>query len=105
MVWMETSRLFNEMMLKDEWPTIPNDTKSFPHVHVFTRRMGLCVILSCAFGLPVSWSEKTYAGDNFSLDEGVQFYADNILLASFAPSWLFRLPFKRYACMFIFDSN
>ncbi|KIM23390.1 hypothetical protein M408DRAFT_321086 [Serendipita vermifera MAFF 305830] len=95
MVWKETSRFFNEMLVQDNWPMVPGESKSFPRAQVFTQRVALCVVLSCAFGLPIKWQEKTYAGDGFTLDDGVQFQSDNLLLVVYAPSWLFRLPFKR----------
>lgn len=96
MVWKETTRFFNEMIVMDKWPTIPGESKQFERAQTFTQRVALCVILSCGFGIPLSWSDKTNAGDEgFGLDEGIKFQGENATLMGHAPSWLFRLPFKK----------
>lgn len=97
MVWKETTRFFNEMIVMDNWPPIPEESKQFERAQTFTQRVALCVILSCGFGIPLSWSDKTNAGDDgFGLDEGIKFQGENATLMGHAPSWLFRLPFKKF---------
>lgn len=97
-VWQETKRLYEEMLVADEWPTRTNQVKAFTRAQKFTRRVALCVILTCGFGLRTGWSENIYASpdDDFTLDDGIQFQSDNLLLSAFAPRWLYYLPFKRY---------
>ena len=97
MVWAETTRFFNEMLVADQWPVVPGDSKPVGHVQTFTQRLALCVILSCGFGMTLSWGDKTRAGESdFGLEEGIKYHGENATLIGHAPSWLFYLPFKRY---------
>lgn len=96
MVWNETRRLYNEMLVGDEWPSISGTSKALPHTQTTTQRVALCVILSCGFGLPMAWKENTYAGDEeVNLGDSIKFQGDNMILVCMAPKWLFSLPFKK----------
>ncbi|CAG8726747.1 15081_t:CDS:2, partial [Acaulospora colombiana] len=54
-VWKETTRFFREMVEVDEWPMESGASISFGNVNSFTQRLALYAILSCGFGLPMSW--------------------------------------------------
>jgi hypothetical protein len=101
MVWSESTRLYNEMLVSSQshWPTRSGETISFTQYLDNTHRLALCVILSCGFGLPLGWDERAYAkadGENISLDDGIKIQGDNLILVSFAPSWVWSLPSRRY---------
>lgn len=98
MVWSETRRLYNEMVVADKWPSVPGETKSMLHTQSTTQRLALCVILSCGFGLPMGWEEEAYAGkEKIDLANGIKFQADNMILVCYAPKWLLALPIEKCA--------
>jgi len=97
MVWNETTRFVNEMVVDDKWPRITGESKIFPCAQNFCERLTLCVILSCAFGFPLSWSHKINIGDDdFRLEDGIKFQGENATLMGLVPSWLLYFPIKRY---------
>jgi hypothetical protein len=101
MVWSESTRLYNEMLVssKSRWPTHSGETISFTQYLDTTHRLALCVILSCGFGLPLSWDERAYVNtgnEGISLDDGIKVQGDNLILVAFAPNWVWSLPSKRY---------
>jgi hypothetical protein len=101
MVWSESTRLYNEMLISSEshWPTRSGETISFTRYLDSTHRLALCVILSCGFGLPLAWDERAYAetdGKGISLDDGIKIQGDNLILVCFAPNWVWSLPSRRY---------
>jgi hypothetical protein len=101
MVWSESTRLYNEMLVssKSRWPTRSGETISFTQYLDITHRLALCVILSCGFGLPLAWDEHAYANtgdEGISLDDGIKIQGDNLFLVCYAPSWIWSIPSRKY---------
>lgn len=101
MVWSEVTRLYNQLLVSSNgaWPTESGKTISFTQFLDNTHRLGLCIILSCGFGLSLNWDERAYADKerrSVSLDDGIRVQGDNMILVSFTPSWFLSLPFKKY---------
>jgi hypothetical protein len=99
MVWSETLRLYNQMVVSEKFPTRSGDKISFARFQNLTQRVALCIILSCGFGIPLNWDEEefTVKKDGYKLDDGVRTQGDNMLLVANAPQWLYKLPFRKYA--------
>lgn len=110
MVWSETTRFYNEMIRSSKvpWPTKAGQSISFTQSLDFTHRLALCVILSCGFGLPLTWDERAYVeaeGSSVSLDDGIRVQGDNLILVSFAPKWILSLPFDKYVHLVHLDAG
>jgi hypothetical protein len=97
MVWSETLRLYNQMVVSENFPTKRGDKISFARFQNLTQRVALCIILSCGFGIPLNWDEEdfTVKKDGYKLDDGVRTQGDNMLLVANAPQWLYKLPLRK----------
>ncbi|PVF91731.1 cytochrome P450 [Serendipita vermifera] len=97
MVWSETLRLYNQMLVAEKFPTKIGDTVSFAHFEDLTQRVALCIILSCGFGFPFNWDEKdtSVSSKSFKLDDGIRAVGENLITISFAPSWLYKFPLEK----------
>jgi hypothetical protein len=98
MVWSETIRLYNEMVISEKFPTRSGDQASFTRFQDLTQRAALGIILACGFGIPMSWDEEDLKIERkgFRLDEGVSILNDNLLLVTEAPKWFLKLPISKY---------
>lgn len=95
-MWQEVTRLYNEMLRHENWPTRSGETISTPAIQRVTTHVALSVILSVGFGLPLPWADGNAAkakGSKLSLAEGVRAQTENVILAAWAPRWVFSLPF------------
>jgi hypothetical protein len=99
MVWSETRRLYNEMVIAEKFPVKSGDKVSFAHFENLTQRLALCIILSCGMGQHFNWDEKDTSkasGTGFKVDDGVKIVGDNLPIVGFAPNWLYKLPIEQY---------
>jgi hypothetical protein len=55
LVWRESLRLYEEMIRDDKWPVNAGEIHDVPVMQHITIQFALCVIGSCAFGLPFTW--------------------------------------------------
>lgn len=98
LVWQEVTRVYSEMIRHEGWPTRSGETISVPAMRDLLLHVGLLTILSAGFGLPLPWEEGTAAkakDSKLSLAEGIRLQAENLLVASWAPNWVYYLPFGK----------
>ncbi|PVF91732.1 cytochrome P450 [Serendipita vermifera] len=97
MVWNETLRLYNQMLVAEKFPTKKGEKSFFPAFQDITQRIALCIILSCGFGIPFNWDERDTPSteEGFRLDNGVRVQSDNMMWVLYAPRWLYKLPSKK----------
>jgi hypothetical protein len=92
LVWKETTRLYNDLLISEAWPTASGQTISLPVVQRVTTRLALSVILSVGFGLPSPWNEQVRMNDGkLTVAEVLALHRDNSVLVRIAP-WLFNIP-------------
>ncbi|KAG8849069.1 hypothetical protein FRB91_010277 [Serendipita sp. 411] len=96
LVWTETTKIYQDMVKTENWPTSPGERVSLESFNKLTYKLGLYVIIACGFGLPFRWAEPPKS------TEGSKSVQDNIvtvekwaLLLIMTPKWLFKLPFKK----------
>ncbi|CCA67295.1 hypothetical protein PIIN_01128 [Serendipita indica DSM 11827] len=95
-VWNESTRLCHGMLGVEHFPTSPGGAVSVSNLYKLTARFTLCVILACGFGYPLAWDEKLRTPDeDITIDEGIAFNSENLILVTYAPRWLFKLPIKK----------
>lgn len=88
------------MIRSESWPdATPTSGKmvSFPVVQDITTRIALSIVLSVAFGLPLSWNDTAKAGmegGKFSISDAVKLQSDNVIVVAEAP-WLLDAPIKK----------
>ncbi len=64
-------------------------------------QVALLVISKCGFGFTFNWSEPVRTADGrMSLQEAFRVISETILITSFVPKWVRKLPFKRLARLF-----
>jgi hypothetical protein len=97
MVWTETLRLYNQMIVSEKFPTQSGGKVSFSRFQNLTQRVALCIILSCGFGVPLNWDEEelTVKREGYKLGDGVRTQSDHLLLVSHAPRWIYKLPIPK----------
>jgi hypothetical protein len=102
MVWTETLRLYNQMIVAEKFPTKSGEGVSFAQFQNLTQRVALCIILSCGFGIPLNWDEKELVvkKEGYKLDDGVRMQSENVLLVVYTPSWISKLPIPKSVCPF-----
>ncbi|PVG04553.1 cytochrome P450 [Serendipita vermifera] len=95
-VWNEVNRFFKEMVTVDKWPTQAGQSISFRDVTTVTQKVALYAILSCGFGLSVSWDpSKMVTQGTHSITEGLEAQGENMIMLVFTPKWILNLPIKK----------
>jgi hypothetical protein len=95
-VWREVTRFFKEMTAVDNWPTRAGQDISFRDVTSITQRIALYTILSCGFGLPVSWDPSKMATQGtHTITEGIEAQGEHMIMLVFTPKWILNLPIKK----------
>ncbi|KJA21399.1 hypothetical protein HYPSUDRAFT_42040 [Hypholoma sublateritium FD-334 SS-4] len=94
-VWITTLRTYRDMVADEGWAG--RDQISVPVVQALTFKVALLVISKCGFGFSFSWSEPVRTADGrMSLQEAFRVVSETILITSFVPKWVRKLPFKRF---------
>lgn len=113
-VWTATLRTYRDMVADEGWAT--RDQISVPVVQTLTFKVSssllkpvtpsqspglqvaLLVISKCGFGFSFNWSEPVRTADGrMSLQEAFRVVSETVLITSFIPKWVRKLPFKRQA--------
>ena len=90
LVWRESVRLYEEMTKVDKWPVNGGDVYDVPVVQHITIQFALCVIGSCAFGLPFTWEHATKGeSDAMSIQEGMHWVSEWTSIVANTPRWLY----------------
>ena len=90
LVWRESVRLYEEMIKADKWPVNAGEIYDVPVVQHITIQFALCVIGSCAFGLPFTW-EHAHKGesDAMSVQEGMHWVSEWTSIMANTPRWFY----------------
>jgi hypothetical protein len=86
------------MIQHEKWPTRSGESISIPAIQDITTHVALSTIITVGFGFPLSWADGSAAkakDSKISLAESVRLQSENILLSSWAPKWVFSLPFGK----------
>jgi len=92
LVWRESVRLYEEMIKVDKWPVNAGETHDVPVMKNITIQFALCVIGSCAFGLPFTWGhakERDSDTDTMSVQEGMHWVSEWTSVVSNTPRWFY----------------
>ena len=78
------------MVRVDKWPVNAGEIHDVPVVQDVTIQFALCVIGSCAFGLPFTWERaKERESDAMSVQEGMHWVTEWTALVSNTPRWFY----------------
>ena len=113
-VWTATLRTYRDMIADEGWAA--RDQISVPVVQALTFKVSssflkfvapsqsfhvqvaLLVISKCGFGFSFNWSEPVRTADGrMSLQEAFRVISETILITSFVPKWVRKLPFRKSA--------
>jgi hypothetical protein len=90
LVWRESMRLYEEMITVDKWPVNAGETYDVPVMQHITAQFALCVIGSCAFGLPFAWGRAKKAdSDAMSVQEGMKWVSEWTAVMANTPRWFY----------------
>jgi cytochrome P450 len=94
LVWAETSQIYKEIITTEGWTQ--KDVVTLDPVQAYTTRVAFLVISACGFGLRFRWEGETETGDgDMGIQKAMRIWADSLVLRAIAPSWMYKLPFKR----------
>jgi len=85
------------MIEGDKWPVNAGEIHDVPVMQHATTQFALCVIGSCAFGLPFTW-ENANAGesDAMSVQEGMHWVSEWTSVVANTPRWFYDyIPIKK----------
>jgi len=95
LVWAETLRIYRDMTNTEDW--LQKDVVTLKSVHAYTIRTAFLVISACGFGFKFKWEEPTEKEDGgMSVSEALRIWVNSVFVRVLAPSWVYKLPFKRY---------
>ena len=90
LVWRESVRLYEEMTKVDKWPIGAGEIYDVPVVQHITIQFALCVIGSCAFGLPFTWGHaKKGESDVMSIQDGMHWVSEWTSIMANTPRWFY----------------
>jgi cytochrome P450 len=95
LVWAETQRAYRDMVITEDMSQ--KDVVTLKSVQAYTTRIAFLVISACGFGFKFKWEEPTEKEDGgMSVSEALRLWVDLVFVRILAPSWVYKLPFKRY---------
>ena len=90
LVWRESVRLYEEMIRVDKWPVTAGEIRNVPVMQHITTQFALCVIGSCAFGLPFTWENaKKGELDAMSVQEAMSWVSQWTTVVANTPRWFY----------------
>ena len=74
----------------DKWPVNAGEIHDVPVMQHITIQFALCVIGSCAFGLPFTWEHaKKGESDAMSIQEGMHYVSEWTSIVANTPRWFY----------------
>ncbi|KAI0261580.1 cytochrome P450 [Gloeopeniophorella convolvens] len=94
LVWSETLRVYRDMVSTEGWTG--KASVSLQPVQAYTIRLALFVISACGFGVSSQWDcASTNEDGTMSMHEAMRIWVDSVFIRVIAPSWVYKLPFKK----------
>ena len=95
LLWAETLRIYRDMISTEDW--LQKDVVTLKSVHAYTLRTAFLAISACGFGFKFKWDEPAEKEDGgMSVSEALRIWVNSVFVRVLIPSWVYRLPFKRY---------
>jgi len=98
LVWAETSRVYRDMITTEDWAQ--RDVITLESMQAYTTRVAFLVISACGFGFTFPWEEPIQPTENddrgMGVHEAMRIWVDTMFVRVVTPSWVYKLPFKRY---------
>jgi len=86
------------MITTEDWAQ--RDVIMLESMQAYTTRVAFLVISACGFGFTFPWEEPIQPTENddrsMGVHEAMRIWVDTIFVRVVAPSWVYKLPFKRY---------
>lgn len=90
LVWRESVRLYEEMIKADKWPVNSGEIHDVPVMQHITTQFALCVIGSCAFGIPFTRGhDKEGESDAMSVQEAMRWVSEWTSVVANTPRWFY----------------
>ena len=78
------------MIKVDKWPVNPGEIRDVPVMQHITTQFALCVIGSCAFGLPFIWEhDRKGESDTMSVRESMHWVSEWTTIVQYTPRWFY----------------